>query len=186
MAEQAKQPKRRRGRGIRPWLLTAKLLGVIVFVGGIAAAAGLTCGARQPPDRTTWLHLSASVSRILVPGTFGGATVAIGAGLCLWLQMPRTFLRMRWFRLKVVLIVAAIPVLHLWGRFTALKLHAALEEGARLEEVAALWDRLSLVLLLAFAAMAAIAWAGRVKPRLGQPFAGARSVQRLKRGSSVG
>jgi small-conductance mechanosensitive channel len=169
---------RRRGRGIRPWLLTAKLIGVICFVGGLGALAALAWGSPDPdassPDpvtaRAKWKFLVDCAHWILVPGTIGGAILAIVAGFCLWLQMPRRFLRMRWFQIKIALVVVLVPTFHLWGRSTALELHEALDKPARLSEVRPLWDRLAVIFLLAFLAMLLIVWVGRIKPRLGQRY----------------
>ena len=170
---------RRRGRGARPWLVAAKLTGVICFVGGLGALAALAWGcsdpdASSPGDpvmaRAKWRFLVDCAHWILVPGTIGGGILAIAAGLGLWLQMPRGFLRMRWFLVKIVLAAILIPTFHLWGRFTALKLHEALDKPPRLPEAAPLWDRLAIIFLLAFLALLPIVWLGRIKPRLGQRY----------------
>jgi len=166
---------RRRGRGIRPWLLTAKIIGVICFVGGLGALAALAWGSPFPPDREAWKLLVACAHWILVPGTIGGGILAILAGLCLWVQMPRGFLRMRWFLVKIALVVILIPAFHLWGRFTMLKLHAALDKPARIDEVPPLWDRMAIIFLLAFLVMLLIVWVGRIKPRLGQRYGKAKA-----------
>jgi hypothetical protein len=161
---------RRRGRGIRPWLLTAKIIGIICFVGGLGALAALAWGSPFPPDRGTWKFLVESAHWILVPGTIGGGILAILAGLGLWLQMPRGFLRMRWFQVKIILAAILIPAFHLWGRSTALKLHEALDKPARIDEVPPLWDWMAIIFLLAFLAMLSVVWLGRIKPRLGQKY----------------
>jgi len=166
---------RRRGRGIRPWLLTAKIIGIICFVGGLGGAAALAWGSPLPSDRMTWKFLVECAHWLLVPGMIGGGILAILAGLWLWLQMPRGFLRMRWFKVKMVLAAVLIPAFHLWGRFTALKLHEALDKPARIDEVPPLWDRLAIVFLLAFLAMLLIVWVGRIKPRLGQRYGKAKA-----------
>lgn len=169
-------PQRRRGRGIRPWLLTVKLFGVILFVGGLAASAGLMYGAPAAADLRERRLLAECVHWILIPGTIGGGILAIAAGMSLWLQMPRTFLRMRWFRLKLLLLVVLVPTFHLLGRLTAMKLYTVLDEpGGGLSEAGALWDRLAAVFSAALLSMLLIVWVGRVKPRLGQKFASARS-----------
>lgn len=166
---------RRRGRGIRPWLLTWKIIGVICFVGGLGALAALAWGSPQPQDREEWRFLVECAHWILEPGTIGGGILAILAGVGLWLQMPRGFLRMRWFQVKIVLAAVLIPAFHLWGRFTALKLREALDKPARIDEVPPLWDRLAIVFLLAFLAMLLIVWVGRIKPRLGQRYGKAKA-----------
>ena len=168
--ERANIHGRRSGRGIRPWLLMAKIIGVICFVGGLAAVTGLAWGSSVPADRPGWKALVDGAYWILVPGTFGGGILAILAGLWLWLQMPRGFLRMRWFQVKIILAAVLIPAFHLWGRSTALKLREALDKPARLDEVPSLWDRLAIIFLLAFLAMLLIVWLGRIKPRLGQRY----------------
>jgi hypothetical protein len=175
---------RRRGRGLRPWLLAAKILGVILFVGGLSALAGLAWGAPDPDAsspgdpvmaRAKWKFLVECMHWLLVPATIGGGMVAIAAGLGLWLQMPRRFLRMRWFPVKIALAAILIPTFHLWGRSTALSLHEALDKPARLAEVRPLWDQLAIVFLLAFLAMLPIVWIARIKPRLGQRYGKAKA-----------
>ena len=170
MMEYVNEHGRRRGRGIRPWLILAKLIGLFCFIGGLFAAAGLMFGGPLPADRAEWKLAAEYLHWIIVPGMVGGGILALAAGVCLWLQMPRVFLRMRWFKVKVVLVVVLVGGFHLWGRFTALMLHEALDKPARIAEVPPLWDRLSLILLLAFFAMLPIVYLGRVKPRLGQPI----------------
>jgi hypothetical protein len=175
MADRANIHGRRRGRGIRPWLLMAKLVGVICFAGGLGSLAALAWGSPEPPDRMTWKFLADCAHWLLVPGTIGGGILAILAGICLWLQMPSAFLRMRWFRLKIVLVIVLIPAFHLWGRSTALMLHEALDKLARIDEVPPLWDRLAIIFLLAFFAMLLIVWIGRIRPRLGQRYGKAKA-----------
>ncbi|UCD74268.1 MAG: hypothetical protein JSV91_10805 [Phycisphaerales bacterium] len=170
MVDYVNELGRRRGRGIRPWLILAKLIGLFCFIGGLAAAAGLACGSPAPADRAEWKLAAEYLHWIIIPGMVGGGILALAAGGCLWLQMPRVFLRMRWFKVKIPLVVVLVGGFHLWGRFTARLLHEALDKPARIAEVPLIWDRLSLILLLAFFAMLPIVYFGRVKPRLGQPI----------------
>jgi hypothetical protein len=105
---------------------------------------------------------------IFFPCVFAGLMLTLAAGLALWLQLPRTFLRMRWFRLKAILLLVLIPGLHLWSRSQALELYEAIDH-ASLEEIPAHWRSMSSAFLVALIAMLAVALIGRIKPRFRQP-----------------
>lgn len=170
MTEKANKYGRRRGRGIRPWFLMAKLIGLFCFIGGLSAAAALTLGAPEPRDWGQWRLLADCLHWLVIPGMVGGGILTILAGLCLWLQMPRVFLRMRWFKVKMILVVALVPAFHFWGNINSHILAEVLDKPARIDEAGPIWSRMGSIFLLAFVAMLLIAYLGRIKPRLGQPI----------------
>jgi hypothetical protein len=169
MADHRNVHGRRRGRGIRPWLIGVKMIGLTGFLGGLAAMAALGFFGPEPETREGWVLLKQAMRGIFFPCFFAGLMLTIAAGLALWLQMPRTFLRMRWFRLKAVLLAILIPGSHLWARSRALELYEAIDRGP-LGEIPAHWRSMSTAFLISLVAMLAVALIGRIKPRLGQPM----------------
>jgi len=163
------RPRRRRGRGIRPWLILVKFLGLVGFFGGLGALAALGLRCPAPDDQAGWLLLRAAMRAIFWPCVFGGLMVTVGAGIALWLQHPRVFLRMRWFRLKALLLLILLPLLHLRSRRGVQGFYDAIEAG-RLEELPERWGGVTRGFLVAFVVMFVVAMIGRYKPRLGQRY----------------
>lgn len=164
---------RKRGRGARPWFIAVKLIGVIGLLGGLASLAALGLLGPRPQTVEGWLLMRAAMRSIFFPVMFAGIIIAVSAGLMLWLQMPRTFLRMRWFRLKAILLVVAIPTLHLWARGRVMRFYDALDaaetDPAALAELPDLWSRVAQAYFVALIVFFAVAMIGRIKPRLRQP-----------------
>ena len=169
MAEHVNIHGRRRGRGVRPWLLIDKLIGLCAFIGGLASLAVRGLLGPLPDAQNEWLLLKESMRAVFFPVALAGLFLALLAGLCLWLQMPRVFLRMRWFKIKIIALIILIPALHLLGRSRVLLLNHAIDES-RLIDAARWWRQAALVYLLAFCLMVVIACIGRIKPRFGQPI----------------
>ena len=147
--------------------MTAKLIGVAGFVGGVAAIAIICFIAAAQADAAAWPALRLSVRWIAELCIVGGGLLAFLAGFLLWIQMPGTFFRMRWFKLKAAIIVIFIPGGHLAGRFQALHLSRMIEEG-NAETVVDAWMRLGWIMAIVFAAMCVLLGVSRNKPRLGQ------------------
>ncbi len=102
---------RKWGRGLRPWLLIPKYLCVAVALGGIVAAGTLMHEAQSSTveqRRAIFGLVGRLFTRQVVPGLLGAAVF----GLALLLQHPRELLRMRWLRLKLVLLLVGIPLAH--------------------------------------------------------------------------
>jgi hypothetical protein len=173
MASRRNTYGRKRGRGARPWLIAAKLIGVIGLLGGLASLAALGFFGPRPETLEGWRLIKAAMRAIFFPVMFAGIIITVSAGLTLWLQMPGTFLRMRWFRLKALLLVVAIPTLHLWARGRVMAfyhgLDAAQTDPAALADLPDLWGRVAQAYLTALIVFFAIAMIGRIKPRLRQP-----------------
>ena len=155
---------RRRGRGLRPWLILAKFIGLVGFLGGLAALSAFGLLGPVPEDQAGWVLLRVAVRSIFWPCVFGGLMMTIAAGIVLWLQMPRHFLRMRWFRLKVLLLAVMLPTLHLVARGTVLRMYQAIDVG-RMEDAGTLWDRVTFVFLAGLVCMLIVVAIGRTKPR---------------------
>lgn len=162
---------RRPGRGVRPYLIVLKLVSVAMFAGGLTTVLIVVGTTRAPEDVIGWA-VQASVmrliyTRVVVPGL----VAALLFGTLLAASMLRVMLRMRWFVVKMMLIAAAVPSLHLFMRSRAVLLHEALRRSPPdLPLAGSLRVQLLLgtSLALAFALSAIIL--GRVKPRLGQDY----------------
>jgi hypothetical protein len=159
--------RRRRGRGLRPWLIQAKFLGLVGVLGAAAALGAMGVGVAPPTSMEGWLLLREAMRSIFWPCFFGGIILTSLAGVALWLQHPREFTRMRWFRVKALLLAIGLPSLHLWSRGRITAFYEAIDE-ARVEELPALWHAATTAFLVALAVLFGISVIGRVKPRLGE------------------
>jgi hypothetical protein len=166
MAEYANKHGRKPGRGIRPWLLIPKVLSVAALFGGFLAASVLL-HTHHPTTHAQWADLIENVGtlfqRLIVPAVF----CVIAFGLLLLLQHWRVFLTMRWMRVKLLLLLLALPPLHLTGRWLIGQARLALDAND-LDRVATLMARFTLTADLAVLALVIVIWIGRHKPRLGQ------------------
>lgn len=170
---EAPRQGRKRGRGLRPWLIQLKLAGLGLFFGGVAALVAIGALGPEPVDAAGWVQLRGVMRAVFWPCVFGGLVVAIAAGLALFAHHPRVFARTRWFRLKFVLLLVCLPSLHLGARSRVTAFYAAIETEA-LPELPARQDHVTIAFALAFVVMAAIAMIGKFKPRLGEEL-GART-----------
>jgi hypothetical protein len=146
-----------------------KLLGLVLFLGGAAALGALTLLGPVPETLEQWRLLRGGVRAIFFPCFFGGLVLTILAGIALLLQHPRMFARLRWFRLKVVLLVVGTPALHFWARGRMLDFDADLEAG-RLDALPARWQAVGVAFVTGLAVYLLIGAIGRFKPRLGEPY----------------
>lgn len=91
---------RKPGRGVRPWLLIPKVLCVAVYFGSLVSALvllGMDGGGFY-------------ANRILNKVTAPAAWCVFGFGVLLFLQHPIVFWRMRWLRIKLLLIILLVAV----------------------------------------------------------------------------
>ncbi len=157
---------RKPGRGLRPWLLIPKILSLCALLGGFLAASVLL-HANQPTTHEQWSALIGTVStvflRLIVPAVF----CVVIFGVLLFFQHPKVFMKLRWFQVKVVLLILLLPPLHLTGRGLIHKARQALAEG-NLERVADLMSNFTITADLAALALVIVIVIGRLKPRLGQ------------------
>jgi len=157
---------RKPGRGMRPWLLIPKLLSVAALFGGFLAASVLLHSA-DPQTPEQWKSLINSVStiflRLIVPAVF----CVIAFGLLLLYLHWQAFLKQRWIRVKFILLLVALPPLHVTGRHLIHQAREALMAGD-LDRVAETMGRFTLTADLAVLAVAVVAGFSRHKPRLGQ------------------
>lgn len=113
MAEYVNQYGRRGGRGIRPLLLIPKIVGVAMFVGGLASMAAISLLTEAETDAE--VH---AVGRVLflvqVYVVEAGLALAAIAGTLLLIQHVHILLRMRWLQAKLALLALSMPYM-LWS-----------------------------------------------------------------------
>ena len=162
---------RRGGRGVRPWLLVPKVVAIALYVGGLAAATFVWVGGDYnaipagDPRRAWLINL---VGRMMVYLVVPALIVAILLGVLLLLQHPGIYLRMRWLRAKLLLILLVIPFGHFWCRAQTLQLR---DPAASPEAQSAAARRLSFGLAGTLAGSIIVVVIGRSRPRLGQNWA---------------
>lgn len=162
---------RRWGRGPRPILLVCKWVFIIAMAGGLASLAVVILPTDAPATPEGWSRESDVLRRmflcLIIPG---GA----GAGLCgVLLAAPiwRPLLPSRWFRLKILLLAAGMPMLHLHMRGQMRLMQAALGgEPADLAGAAAARCGMLPVAVAGLGLLLAVLILGRVKPRLGRTW----------------
>jgi len=161
---------RRWGRGARPWLLMVKLVGVAAFLGGLLTLLAVAWQDASQPDRAGGPSHTTLIVRtyrcVIVPGVIGAEI----AGVLLLASIWRVMLRMRWFLLKAGLLIVGLPALHLYLSSRVAALAEAGGEGMDPTNWATLDRRVFWGTLAALVVGLAVAWLGRIKPRLGQDF----------------
>jgi uncharacterized membrane protein len=161
---------RKGGRGIRPWLLVPKIIAVAFYIGGLMAVTFIWIGGDYaslgPADpRREWLLNL--VGRLMVYLVVPSLLVAIVCGVLLLLQHTRVFLRMRWLRVKLLLLLILIPAGHFWCRAQTVALRQPAATAA-VQSIAA--RNLTLGLIGTLLGSVGVVAIGRVKPRLGQKY----------------
>jgi hypothetical protein len=157
------------GRGVRPWLLIPKIIGVAIYVGGLATVLGLWILSDfrslelLDPRRRLVIDL---VSRLMIFVVVPGLLVALIFGIALLLQLPRQFLRMRWLQVKLISLAVLIPAGHL---FCSSRL-AMLRDATDRTMSESLARQFTLGLALSLAGSIWVMILGRLKPRLGMGY----------------
>ena len=159
---------RKPGRGIRPWLLLPKVIAICIYVGGLASVLGMLIASgfasMDVSDARRELVLNV-VSRLMVFLVVPALLIAMMMGIALFCQHPKEFSRMRWWRLKMLLLFVVIPTSHFFcrSRFTLLR-----DASDRIVSTS-LAHQLMWGLAGALAGSVLIFILGRIKPRLGTP-----------------
>jgi len=167
--------------GYRRALLLGKNLGLLGFLGGMAAIASMRWFGPAPADAAQWKLLIGLMRAVFFPCVFAGVIVVVLCGVLLFARLWRQFLAMRWFRVKLVVLLVALPALHLWSR-TRVREWYALVDANRLDEALAAWHDVGLRFTVALAVLLPVAALAKVKPRLGQPFGRIPPLRRDGRG----
>ncbi len=159
------------GRGIRPYLLLPKFVCVGIFLGGLVSLMLLEL--LRPPPRTpaAWAEHADRIRRaytlVIVPALVG----VLLMGLLLASTHFKAFIRMRWFKVKMVTVAVFVPTLHTFMQNRSRALRAAVIDAPDPAAAGAIRQQLvwgtCAVLIFAFC----IIVLGRIKPRLGQDYA---------------
>jgi len=104
---------------------------------------------------------------VFYPCFFAGILLILISGSTIWWRRRRSLNPQRWFRVMMATVFVAVPVLHLWARYTMLKLDAAIEQS-RLAEASDLWDMLGRAYMIALVVFMGVSVIGMLKPRFGQ------------------
>ncbi len=163
---------RRGGRGLRPWLLSIKLLAVAAMFGGLCGSLvvcqlGLSWFATLPGGealtRTAPL-LRAMYLYLIVPALLA----AILAGVGLLTLHARTLLRQRWLQVKLAILVVLVPIGHMVMSAQLAAVRQTAAQGLRDPAPLASFRNGVIMLIVAFGLVILL---GRLKPRLGQNWA---------------
>ncbi|MFG0248881.1 MAG: hypothetical protein ACF8OB_08345 [Phycisphaeraceae bacterium JB051] len=164
---------RKPGRGFRPYLLIPKVLAMAVYFGAMVCAAvlwcqGIGCKPIEEIDAAVVMQQVLSVRFLIVYVGVPAMLLTMILGVLLWLEHPKTFLKLRWLRVKLLLLLLGVPGFHV---LMASRLHhfrEALESGT-IEHSLKNQLTFGFVLLLIWSAI--VIWLGRHKPRLWQNWA---------------
>lgn len=154
---------RRGGRGLRPWLLLPKVLGAGAYFGGLLAALALIVAA-DPQTAQDWRELTNQLRVLFVYVAVPGLTLAIVMGVLLLWQSGWVLWRMRWMKVKTGVVVATVPLLHLFMSDRLATVRQAGEGGAAMTQF-------TVGLGAAIGLAVAVIVLGRHKPRMGQGVA---------------
>jgi hypothetical protein len=149
-------------------LRLVRFVGLIGFLGGLAALAALWAFGPRPATADQWHMLIHAMRSVFYPCVFLGIVLLVISGIAIWWRRRAALHGLRWFRVMMVIIVLAVPALHLSARFTMLKLDAMVKH-AQLQEAAALWNRLGLLYVTATAVFMVVSIIVMLKPGFGQP-----------------
>jgi hypothetical protein len=158
--------------------LIPKVICVGTLVGGLVSAGALwshrQLGISGGDGCWEVMAISVVFRWVVVPALM--ATITLG--LLLFLQHPRIFWSMRWFRVKLLLLAATLPVFHLTTRPVFLKIKTAYQEPTGLNVdptgLASACRTFTGQLVLTILLFLTVILLGRLKPRLGQNFAKSR------------
>ncbi len=161
---------RRGGRGARPYLIVLKLICVAGFVGGLLTVLAVALTGPGPTSERDWRERVEFVGKafrwVIVPGVTGAEIVGFLLVSSIW----RVMIRMRWFIVKMALVLLCMPALHflMSGWLSDLRLFASVTPD--LSRAAEVHGRLLAGASLALALGIALVILGRIKPRLGQDY----------------
>lgn len=166
------QHGRKFGRGLRPYFLLPKIVGIALLVGGMASVCVLLLDLpREAPLLHEQLERIAHLYQcVIIPG----ASVATAAGVALLWMHGKALWALRWMKAKVILAALTIPLLHVLSHHWLEQAEEYAEEAQAALALGAA-HKLLLLTLGGLVAMLLLIWLGRHKPRLGEKF-GARKT----------
>jgi len=110
MAAYVNKHGRRGGRGIRPYLLMPKVIGVALLLGG-TVANGVIAWSTDPAALQQLQYAAAMIRQITRWVVDPGLILAVIFGVLLLVQHPHIMLRMRWLQVKLAIVVVCLPPL---------------------------------------------------------------------------
>lgn len=164
---------RKPGRGFRPYLLIPKVWTIGVYFGAMFCAAVLWyqwfgLKPMEEIDAQMLMQQVLTIRLLMVHVGVPALVITMVLGVLLWLEHPKTFLKLRWLRVKLLGIGIGVPGFHVLMASRLYHFREALESGTI---DASLKSQLSLGFLLLLVWSALIIWLGRHKPRLWQNWA---------------
>jgi len=157
-------------RGIRPFLLIPKVLAVAVYFGGLVAAAAvwfIVPGPQNKLDPTAITRID-QIGRLFDFVIVPGLLAAILFGVLLFFQHSASFARLRWWQIKMVVLLAGVPGAHFFMS-SRLALVRAAWHARDINEAAERQLSAGFVVIMGVSTIVVIL--GRLKPRLGQNWA---------------
>jgi uncharacterized membrane protein len=161
---------RRAGRGARPYLIMLKLLFVSTFLGSLISFRMLWFLQSSPSSSRQWTRLIEQTHHFFTYLVIPSAIGAIIIGLILLASLGRVMLKMRWFQVKMVLLIIGVPCLHGVMRSRITSLQNAIVNSAPAPTAESLANQLGLGAMAAIGFALILIWLGRVKPRLAQDY----------------
>lgn len=149
-------------------LKLGRYVGLLGFLGGLAALAAMWMLGPQPHGSEQWEMLMELTRAVFMRCMFMGILLLAISGGASWWKYRQRFRGRRWFRIMMIALVIAIPAMHLWARSLMLHLREALRDDD-LAGAAELWSRMGVAYTISFVVILAIAALGIMKPRLGEP-----------------
>lgn len=148
-------------------LKISRFLGMLGFLGGLAALGSMWAFGSPPRTQPQWELFIGLMRPVFFSCVFMGIVILAFAGTMSWWRHRRKLHRSRWFRVMIVLLLIAVPTLHLSARSIAMQLYAAVDAN-HLDDAARLWNQLGKYFAIGFIVMLAISAIGILKPTLGQ------------------
>jgi len=153
------EPSRRRP----PWALYPKLVSVCVVLGGFASVLVLTL-VHPRDDLEAWRRMLDVVSPLflylIVPASFLLAVTSVAMLVPRW----RELLRQRWMQVKLILVVATLPALHLMARSTFEAMRREVRPGSSPEGPTGLFGLFQNLVIASLVVVLAALWIARYKP----------------------
>jgi len=147
-----------------------KIVCVGLFLGGLASflvlAAGrpVEAGSEQAEAFAALAHRM--YARLIVPGVIGAEL----AGLLLTVSIWRVMIHMRWFQLKMLILLIGCPGLHVFMVTRLTAFDKMLQGGFDGTVAVNLHTQILAGTAAAIVYALLMIWLGRIKPRLGQDY----------------
>jgi hypothetical protein len=156
-----------RDRRIDALLKLGRYIGLVGLLGGLGALTAMWWYGPAPEGPAQW-HLLLNLTRaVFIRCMFAGIIILAVIGSMSWWRHRKQFHGQRWFKVMMISVLITIPALHLWARWTMLKIRAAVEAGD-FTAAAALGDTMAVAYTISLIILLVIAAVGIIKPGFGQ------------------